>query len=300
MRTLVGLLILAIASPALAKGDVGDLEFADGRRIMDAVYERHHQYPYVYEEQSMILIDRHDNRETRKLRRYSRVNETGVVDFLLLFDSPKEVTGVAVRATKTAGGEVRESVYLPAFGRTLVQRRDASAAADASGVDESFLGTDYSVENIAGEVLNDYLYERRVDSVQEDLEYFVIDVFARSTEDTTRTFPLRRHFVRKDNLFITQTDHFNNLGRMKKRMTHHDLVAVLGDMWRSNMMLMENFAEEHKSIIKIDRRIFSADYVPDEVFTEEWLYSNSPPIIREEEPTTKAEVAMEIEEAEPS
>ena len=44
---------------------------ATGRQIMDAVYGRHQQYPFVYEEQSMVLVDRRGKRETRKLRRYS-------------------------------------------------------------------------------------------------------------------------------------------------------------------------------------------------------------------------------------
>jgi len=29
-----------------------------GRELMDEVYRRHRQYPYVYEEQSMVMVDR--------------------------------------------------------------------------------------------------------------------------------------------------------------------------------------------------------------------------------------------------
>jgi hypothetical protein len=46
---------------------------------------------------------------------------------------------------------------------------------------------------------------------------------------------------------------------------------VSGDMWRADMILMENFKEHHKTLIKIDRRIFSHDYVPPEMFTYAWL-----------------------------
>jgi hypothetical protein len=37
------------------------------------------------------------------------------------------------------------------------------------------------------------------------------------------------------------------------------------------MLLMENQKERHKTLIKIDRRIFSRDYVPPEIFTPAWL-----------------------------
>ena len=45
-------------------------------------------------------------------------------------------------------------------------------------------------------------------------------------------------------------------------------------MWRANMILMENQKETHKTLIKINRRIFSHDYVPAEMFTSTWLLEN--------------------------
>ena len=47
-------------------------------------------------------------------------------------------------------------------------------------------------------------------------------------------------------------------------------------MWRANMILIEDKRQEHQSLIKVSRRIFSHDYVPAEVFTAEWLYENYP------------------------
>jgi len=42
-------------------------------------------------------------------------------------------------------------------------------------------------------------------------------------------------------------------------------------MWRANMILMEDHRERHKTLIKIDKRVFSQDYVPAELFTPEQL-----------------------------
>jgi hypothetical protein len=49
---------------------------------------------------------------------------------------------------------------------------------------------------------------------------------------------------------------------------------VDGDMWRANMILMENHKDQHNTLIKIDRRVFSSDYVPPEIFTRNWLLQN--------------------------
>ncbi|MFH1487459.1 MAG: outer membrane lipoprotein-sorting protein, partial [Pseudomonadota bacterium] len=85
---------------------------------------------------------------------------------------------------------------------------------------------------------------------------------------------LRRHFVRQDNFFVIRTDFFDRRGRFFKRLTQHDLKRVDGDMWRADMILMEDQKERHKTLIKIDRRVFSHDYVPSEMFTPEWLLEN--------------------------
>jgi hypothetical protein len=235
---------------------------------MDAVYSRHQQYPFVYEEQSMVLIDRQGHRETRKLRRYSRAEEDGSINMLLLFDSPPEVTGVAMLARRNEAGEVSQSVYLPGLGGEFVKN-----GADCEVIcGDNFLGTDFSVESLTGESLDDYRYERQVDLQMEDADYYVIDVFHHS-----RSEPLRRHYILQDSLFISRTDHLNDLGKIRKRQTHHDLNPVHGDMWRANMMLMENRVDSHRTVIKIDRRVFSADYVPMEVFSRAWLRENHPP-----------------------
>ncbi len=248
-----------------------DIEFIDqfegatARAIMEAVYERHQQYPYVYEEQSMILIDRFGHKDTRKLRRYSRTDETGTSNFLLLFDSPVDVKGVALLASRDSGGDIEQSFYLPAFGSFLRN------SADGSQQEDSFLGTDYSVENLVGELLDDHLHVRLDDEVIDETDYYVVDVH--HLDDTELSRPLRRHFILKETLFVDRTDHFDELGRLKKRQTQHDLTNVHGDMWRANMMMMENRVEQHRTVIKIDRRVFSADYVPAEVFEHEWIRS---------------------------
>ena len=41
-----------------------------GLEIMEEIYRRHQQYPYVYEQQSMVMRDRNGKRDTRKAHRY--------------------------------------------------------------------------------------------------------------------------------------------------------------------------------------------------------------------------------------
>ena len=261
--TIGAFLLLASVSASAAEIKISE---SSGQELMQQVYETHQQYPYVYEEQSMVLIDREGNRETRKVKLYLRVEANLQQRILLLFDSPKDVKGVAMLAERNAEGETRQAIYLPALGRGMVENSGESG-------DANFLGTDFSVENLTGERLEDYEYRRRRDELINNKMYSVIDVFGKQSQaDQTA---LRRHYISQENLYLSRTDYFDDLGRVRKRQSSHDMAQVLGDMWRANMLLMENFQNDHKTLIKIDRRVFSKDYVPSEVFTTEYLYAYS-------------------------
>ncbi len=247
----------------------------EGLEIMRVVHQRHQQFPYIYEEQSMVMEDRNGVRDTRRLKRYSRMDEDGTVQLLLLFDYPEEVRGVAILANRNAQGEIKKFLYLPGFQEKLIESK-------GEGSNDHFLGTDFTVEDLTGERLEDYYYARTDDIEIEGVQYAVVDVH-RKLDDDEKGIKLKTHFICRDNLFITMTQHYDSQGRVERLQTQHDLRAVDGDMWRSNMILIEDKRERHQSLIKIHRRIFSRDYVPAEVFTAEWLFANFPYI----EPATE-------------
>ncbi len=271
------LILIASSLHAQEHSDV-TLDEATGLAIMQEVYSRHQQFAFIYEEQSMVMTDRNGDRDTRKVRRYSRVEDDGTVKFLLLFDSPDEIYGVALLANRDASGKTNKYIYLPAFGEQLIENV-------SSGRDGNFLGTDFSIESLTGEVLDDYIYIRRPDKKIVEVAYFVIDVYQAEEGLSADTLVAdkqanRRHFISKYNLYISKTEYFDKQGRVYKRLSHHDLKPVDGKMWRADMILMEDIKEHHQSLIKISRRVFSRDYVAAEIFTADWLFKNSPFISR--------------------
>jgi len=238
-----------------------------GYYIMDEVFKRHEMFPYVFEKQTIIMTDSAGNRDVRESRRFSRVEKDGTVKFLLVFDNPSEVRGVALLAIRHAG-RVESMIYLPAFGKKLKSNIGKSRGSN-------FLGTDFALEDMAAEVLSDFRYVRVADQKINKIAHFVVEAFPQDKEIERITgYGLRRHFIRQDNFFIIRTDYYDRRGRFLKSQTRHDLKRVDGDMWRANMILMENHKDRHNTLIKIDRRVFSHDYVPPEMFTSAWLLEN--------------------------
>jgi hypothetical protein len=264
-------LLLTLSHPAQAT----DADGLSGRAIMEEVYRRHEQFPYIYEEQVMVLIDVAGNRDTRKLRRFSRLDSEESGRYLLLFDDPPEVRGVGLLTTIEPPAQILANIYLPAYGPQLIESVGQNQA-------DTFLGTDFSVNDLLPEPLDRYRFVRQQDESIGELDYFVLDVF-RQQAGTNET-PVKRHYIRQDNYYITRTDSFDRHGRLHKQLTHHDLKSLGGSMWRANMILMKDLKSKHQSLIKISRRVFSRDYVPNELFTLEWLINNQHLPVEEADP----------------
>ncbi len=245
------------------------VESLSGRQIMTTVQERHHRAPAVYEEQTMILTDRLGNRDTRELRRYAKRDEDGNYNILLLCDTPAEIRGTALLVSREAGQNPDVSLYMPARGEDVLR----GYVTDSK---DRLLGTDLTFEDLTGEELMEYHYVRRDDIKLEYVPYFQVDVY--DHRDTSFRSPLRRHFVRQDSFFITRTDYLDRQGRIYRQQRFYDLRHTDSDIWYAGMVFMHNRKEQHSTLIKINNRIYSEDYVSDEVFTMAWLYANQIPL----------------------
>ena len=256
-------LLMLFANPLFAEATL------NGHSIMKEVFSRQEFYPYVFEEQAMVLIDNSDNRNVRKLRRFSRVEEDRTVKYLLVFDHPVEIRGVALLAIRQHAGNKKGEIYLPAFGNKMI-------SGSSYGGSSPFLDTDFAVADFTVDNLSDFIYNRKPDIKINKLDSFVVEALPKTPEIERYTgYSLRRHFIRQDNFFLIRTDYFDRRGRLFKQQTWHDLKKVDNNMWQANMILMENFKVKHKTLIKINKRIFSRDYVPAEMFTRDWLFKGN-------------------------
>jgi hypothetical protein len=224
----------------------------------------------VYEELSVILTDETGNRDTRQLRKYTRLDDGNRLRFLIVIDSPDEYDGVALLVTWQREMEPDVSIYLPAFGHVI---RHTTLWEHG----ESLLGTDFSIRELLGVLPGNYSFVRREDRKIDNSDYYTVDVFngGRGTSSST---PVMRHYIRQDNMYLLRTDYLDKYGRMVKQLTMHAPVIQGDNNWNASMQLMEDFQRRHSTLIKVNKRIISEDYVPERVFTTNWLFENKPPL----------------------
>ncbi len=230
-----------------------------GAEIIRDSLHRNRVYPFEFVTQSMVLIDSDGHRDSRRLRRYARLETDGTIRLLLRFSDPEQIRGTAMLSVIAPDGDVRTRMFLPALGQRMVAYR-------SSDRDGRFLGSDFSVADLLPEKMADYRYHRLKDRVEGDERWFVVEALPRNTAIAQLTGYSRRElFVREDNRVIDRIDYFRG-DRLVKRLRRHDLRRIDVQAWVSDMVLMESFQDHHRSILKTDTRIFGRDFVPPSLF----------------------------------
>ena len=230
-----------------------------GQEIIMESLRRHELYPYVYEEQTLILMDEKQHRDVRRIQRYSRLEKSGSLKAMIKFIYPESVSGASLLFIRQQNGLRNSRFYLPAL---------AMKAINYSGgvVGSQLLGSEFSLEDLMPENIHAFVYHRIADVMENERRYFVVQAVATASEDIHRTYVKRILLIRQDNFFVTHIDYLDEDAQLLKRQTRHDIRQVNGEMWRADMVMVENYVNHHRSILKIDRRVYSSDYVPASMF----------------------------------
>lgn len=247
-----------------------------GRQILDQVSERHDR-PFEAEDQTMTLIDNRDNTEERTLRRYAREWDNGLYRYLLVFDEPAGVRGVALLTWQNRGASDDQWIHLPAYGREMKRSADG-------GKRNYFIGTDFAFEDMTSEDREKFRYERQPDEkaelkdqsgqVVDTVDSYVVDAYPKDDELAAETgYKYRRLYISKDRFYIRRIDFYDRRGRFLKNQYAWDMTQIEGDTWRANTMLMDNAKERHKTLVHIENRDLSEDAVPARMFEQRWVTS---------------------------
>ncbi len=234
----------ALALLLLTAGLATTARSQSGRELMEESLRRHAPPASVYEEQTLVLSDSQGRYTVRTARRYARHDANGNTD-LLVMETPAESRGTAIYVDRDASGGTR---------------RGAAASSPV-------FGSNFSVADLEGEQVRSFTYERDDDHDLDRVPHFVLralpadESVARATE-----YRERRIYLRKDNLFTSRIDYRDSEGRLARRQTFRDPRPDESGIWRPDMILMEDLRDGRRTLLKVERRVHSPDYVPAAVF----------------------------------
>lgn len=244
------------AAPALAA--------ADGAGIMDRVRSHQPRACCIYQELTLILSDAAGASGVRRIHWFERHEADGSRRLLLAFVAPADVRGAAVLATRDSSGAVRGEVHLPALGRPLDLVAGTAAAMPLAG-------SDFRLADLLGGSPRDFTYEREPDAEIDRIAHYVVRATPVEGAGERTGGGVRRHYVRKGDHFLARTDFHDARGALARRQSFRDPRQVEPGAWQADMVLMEDFVERHRTLLKVERRVFSPDYAPAGIFSRQGL-----------------------------
>lgn len=220
------------------------VEAQSGRELIEQSLRRHAQPPYVYEEQALVLSDRLGQHTVRTARYYARRDDYGSKSVLVI-ETPAESRGTAIYVARDARNGARHG------------------AAASSPV----FGSNFSVADLEEEQPRYFRYEREDVHDIERVPHQVLRVLPLD-ESVGRAmgYGERRIYLRRDNLFISRIDYLDRQRRLAKRQTFRDPRPDESGAWRAGMILMEDLRDGRRTLLKVERRVHAAEYVPATVF----------------------------------
>lgn len=165
----------------------------------------------------MRLVDRHGRVRERALELLTREGGRAGDRVLVRFVYPNDIKGTAFLVWEHPGAPARETerfLYLPSLGRV---RRIAGEEAQ-----ESFVGTDFTYEDIGGREFDDYTYAL--------LEAPSGDTYRLESKRKGAgvTFPRVVSVVRADSFVVVQADVYNKRNERQKVYSVQKLARVEG------------------------------------------------------------------------
>lgn len=195
------------------------------------------------------------NYSLRVYRQHEDENEKQLLEYL----APADIRGTKFLSINEKNEENQMWLYLPAMGR---ERR---IAAHMTG--DSFMGTDFTYEEIGGELPyeDDYSAERLEDETIEGYDCYVLDLTPKRADVSYERVKM---WVWKDEMIPVRIEFWNPADVLKKTLTLGDFRDVEGDLMPHHLIMADNTAGT-RTIIEITET--SREGISDDLFTLRYL-----------------------------
>ncbi len=172
---------------------------------------------------------------------------------LIRMTYPNDVAGIGFLVWEHPEADDERFLYLPSLGRT---RRIAVSEAQ-----DSFVGSDFTYEDIGGREFAAYTYRLHADAdpqptwtAADGATYPVYRLESRSRDLSVR-FPRIVSLVRRDNFVVVGAEVYNQRGDLQKRFDVKRLEQVDG-YWTAFEMAMQDFLQETRTELVIEHAAY--------------------------------------------
>lgn len=243
----------------------------DGREIAERVDSRP-DGDTTHALVQMVLIDRNGATSERVIEQYGAEDAEGLGRGVIMFHEPASVRDTRFLTVENAGRDDDQWIYLPAL------RRVRRIAASEGG--NSFMGTDFSYDDLSPIDIDDYEYELIGDeSIQvttggRTVTKAVHTVRARAKDPDDSNYGYTVQYVDPETWVPLRIDIYDTDNDLLKVNTVERIELVQG-YWTIIENTMENVQTGHRTELRI-RRFEYDQNVPAGLFTTNFLQTGRP------------------------
>lgn len=190
---------------------------------------------------NMQLINKQNDVRERQIVISTKTDEKDLQSSLIKFESPKNVAGTGLLTIENLNSEDDQWLYLPALNRS----RRISAANQS----DSFMGTDFSYEDLSTEDLEEYDYSLLGVEVINSVKHYKVEAVANNEETLNESgYGRRILWINSENFILAKAHYFNKSGQHIKTLIAENIRPISGtEVSRSHQITMKNLKTGHQT-----------------------------------------------------
>jgi len=178
---------------------------------------------------------------------------------VIVFTTPKDVagTGYLMFDYEEDGKDSDNWLYMPAMKKT---RRIAASGSEGEG---SFMGTDFTYEDMGDRALSKDDYSLLGEETVDGVECYKVDCVSKAG---TEKDPRRVIYVGKEDYLLYKAEFYDRQNTLHRVLTCSDFTTIDG-FKSAKTMKMENVQSGTWSLIQTKNVVYNADDIDDSLFT---------------------------------
>jgi predicted RND superfamily exporter protein len=251
----LGLMLFALVGvpPAASAQDMSGKRIIERNDAMRAVDDEQVEF-------QMQLINKRGQKLERRVSWILKNDAQRNQRALLRFIAPADVRGTALLSIEHPDREDDQWLYLPALRK--------SRRISAASMSDSFVGSDFSYEDLGAEEIDQYDYRLVRRDNLEGVGVYVVEATPNNEQRKRESGYSRREiFVREDTFSIVRIDYFDRQQELLKVFRAKDIRQVPAtSTWRAQTIEMKNQKSGHTTVIAYGPFVVNA-VVSDDTFS---------------------------------
>jgi outer membrane lipoprotein-sorting protein len=211
----------------------------------------------------MRLVDVGGDTKDRIIEQYGR-EQNDLTRSVIIFHRPASVEGTRFLTIERAGEDDDQWIYLPGLDRV---RRIAGGEGD-----DSFMGTDFTYNDLEGRDIEEYTYELLGEETVGDWETYVVETIPKPQTDSQYSRLIQ--YVDKNSWIPVKIEFYDQENDLLKENRVHRMERVQG-YWTIIENTMENVQTDHRTELQVTNFRYNED-LPDGLFTVNFLETGRP------------------------